>query len=154
MQSFKYWTLNRSWTGSTPSPWKNTSLCCHHHMQKKKESQFKPWMLAQIIILSNPYIWHLLLIHIHKGPSNPHICRLLSPHLWYQYLEIEKCCTLCCVGLLFPSWLMYPILELGQFVMQFIFKTISNYWLSLQEWTSKLEPYVLKINLEWEGTCI
>jgi hypothetical protein len=111
-------------------------------------------MLTQIIILSTPYIWHLFLICIHKGPSSPHICRLLSPHLWYQYLEIEKWCTLCCARLLVPSRLKYPLLELGQFVLQFIFKFFYSYWLSLQEWMGKVEPYVLKINLEWEGTCI
>ncbi len=82
-------------------------------MQRKKESQFKSWMLAQIIILSDPYIWHLLLIYIHRGPSNLHKCCLLSPHLWYRYLEIEKWCTLCCDGLLLPSWLMYPFLGIG-----------------------------------------
>jgi hypothetical protein len=89
-------------------------------------------MLTQIIILSNPYIWHLFLICIHRGPSGPHICRLLSPHLWYRYVEIEKWCTLCCARLLFPSWLKYPLLELGQFVLQFIFQFFYSYWLSLQ----------------------
>jgi hypothetical protein len=106
--------------------------------------------------LWNPYIWHLLIILIHKGPSSPHICHLLSPHLWYQYLEIEKCCTSYFVRLLLPSLIMYPnnsfkafvhFLELGQFVMQFIFNTFSKYWFLLQELNGKREPYVLEISL-------
>jgi hypothetical protein len=45
--------------------------------------------------LSDPGIWHLLLIPIHRGPSSPHLCHLHSPHLWYAYLKIEKCYTFC-----------------------------------------------------------
>jgi hypothetical protein len=97
--------------------------------QGKKESQFKLNANTNHD-LSDPYIWHLLLIPIHRGPSSPHICHFHSPHLWYQYLEIEKCCTFCCVVLLLPNWFMCPnnsfktfidFLELGQFMMQFIF---------------------------------
>jgi hypothetical protein len=57
--------------------------------------------------LSDPYIWHRLLIPIHRGPSSPHIW-LLSPHVWYGYLKIEKCYIVCFPRLLLPSWLMYP----------------------------------------------
>jgi hypothetical protein len=83
--------------------------------------------------LSDPYIWHFLLIPIRKGSFSPHLCHLLSPHLWYWYLEIEKCYTFYCVRLLIPSWLMYSnnsfkafihFFELGQFAMQFILKKI------------------------------
>jgi hypothetical protein len=86
---------------------------------------------------SYSYLWHLFFIPIHKGPSSPHICHLLSSHLWYRYLEIEKCCTFYCAALLFPSWLMYPnnsfkafihFLEQGQFVMQFILEIFLIFW--------------------------
>ncbi len=75
--------------------------------------------------LSDPYIPHLLLIPIHRRPSSPHICHLLSSHLWYGCLEIEIWYTFNFTRLLFPSWLIYPnnslkafvhFLELGQFV--------------------------------------
>ncbi len=106
--------------------------------------------------LLDPYIWHLLLTLIHKQPSSPYICHLLSPHLWYGYLEIEKCCTFYFARLLLPSWIMYPnnsfkafvhFLELCQFVMQFILEFFSRYWFSLQKSNGKLEPYVLEISL-------
>jgi len=51
--------------------------------------------------LLDPYIWQLFLISIHRGPSSPDICHFFSSHLWYQYLEIQKCYTFYCVGLLF-----------------------------------------------------
>jgi hypothetical protein len=79
--------------------------------------------------------------------------------------KLEKACTFGCARLvLLPSWLMYPnnalkafvhfVEQLGQFVMQSILKKISSYWLPLQQSKSKLEPYVLEISLDWNGTCI
>jgi len=37
-----------------PSPWKKTSLCCHHPRQRKKEIQFRLWVVEQIIICHIP----------------------------------------------------------------------------------------------------
>ncbi len=124
MQSTKYWTL----VGPRlvpPCPFKKRPPSIAIIISKKKEKG-KPIQSMNASTnhnLSHSNIWQLLLILIHRGPSSPHICYLLSPHLWYQYLEIEIFCTLCCVGLLLPSWLMYPnnsfkafirYLELGQ----------------------------------------
>jgi hypothetical protein len=126
-----------------------------HHMQRKKESQFKSWMLAQIIILSDPYIWHLLLIYIHRGPSNLHKCCLLSPHLWYRYLEIEKWCTLCCDELLLPSWLMYPFLGIGP-ICNAIHLQKNNLVIDFhyKNEMANLSHIYPKIDLEWERICI
>jgi len=92
--------------------------------------------------LSDPYIWHLFSISIHRGPSSPHICHLLSSHLWYRYLKIEICCTFYCVWLLLPSWLIHPnnsfkafihFLELGQIVMQFILEKFSSFFKNIHQ---------------------
>jgi hypothetical protein len=115
----------------------------HHKMMTFSPVINLPLLGGSVIVnantihnLSYPYIWHLLLIPICRGPFSPHLCHILSPHLWYWYLEFEKCCTLCCVRLLIPSWLMYPnnsfkafihLFELGQFVMQFIFKKFYSF---------------------------
>jgi len=110
--------------------------------------------------LSHPYIWHLLLIPIRRGPSSLHICHLLSPHLWYGYLKIEKCYTFCFPRLLLPSWLMYPkaflhFLKLGQ-----IFNAIHPWnFFYILTFITRIEWQTWAICIgdqleEWEGSCI
>jgi hypothetical protein len=72
--------------------------------KEKKESQFRIWMVEQIIICQiltyDICFWSL---YIYRGPFSHYICNLLSPHLWYRYLKIKKCWTFCFARLLVPT---------------------------------------------------